>query len=141
MITTTRHEPRSWARLPVLVMVDVFGHHSGAECRQNGNTFAETISQPSKANQPLLSRQIPKSDSSNCSKLELHAPERGGDQMSEETEKWMKLSDVAAEAQMALSTIYYLHNKGRGPKFSRLGRTVRVKRSDFDAWFEENREN
>ena len=56
-------------------------------------------------------------------------------------DEWMRLADVATEAKMALSTIYYLHNKGRGPKFSRLGRTVRVKRSDFDAWFEENREN
>ena len=58
-----------------------------------------------------------------------------------EDDQWMKLSDVAAEAQMAISTVYYLIKKGRGPKFSRLGRTVRVKRSDFDAWFEENREN
>lgn len=56
-------------------------------------------------------------------------------------DEWMRLADVAAESKMALSTIYYLHNKGRGPKFSRLGRTVRVKRSDFDEWFEENRQN
>ena len=61
--------------------------------------------------------------------------------MSEENEKWMKLSDVAAEAQMALSTVYFLTAQGRGPAFSRLGRNIRVKRSDFDEWFEENREN
>jgi len=62
-------------------------------------------------------------------------------EMSDKNEQWMKLSDVAAETQIALSTLYYLIKKDRGPKFSRLGRTVRVKRSDFDAWFEENREN
>jgi len=61
--------------------------------------------------------------------------------MSEENEPWMKLSDVAEESQMALSTVYYLHKHGRGPKFSRLGRSIRVKRSDFNEWFETNREN
>lgn len=48
---------------------------------------------------------------------------------------------VAAEAKKALSTTYYLHNEGRGPKFSRLERTVRVKSGDFDSWFEENHED
>jgi predicted DNA-binding transcriptional regulator AlpA len=58
-----------------------------------------------------------------------------------EQEQWMKLSDVADEARLALSTVYYLHKEGKGPKFSRLGRNIRVKRSDFDEWFESNREN
>ena len=57
-----------------------------------------------------------------------------------EQEQWMKLSDVADEARLALSTVYYLHKVGRGPKFSRLGRSVRVTRSDFNEWFEANRE-
>lgn len=63
-----------------------------------------------------------------------------GEGMSEQ-EQWMKLSDVADEARLALSTVYYLHKEGKGPKFSRLGRNIRVKRSDFDEWFESNREN
>lgn len=109
--------------------------------RRNGSTFSETIQTVPEPNQRRLSRQLPQSSSSNCSKLELHAPEREGDEMSEENEKWMKLSDVAAEAQMALSTVYYLHKTGKGPNFSRLGRNIRVKRSDFDEWFESNREN
>lgn len=58
-----------------------------------------------------------------------------------EQEQWMKLSDVAGESGLALSTIYFLHKDGRGPKYSRFGRNIRVKRSDFDAWFEENRGN
>ena len=58
-----------------------------------------------------------------------------------EQEQWMKLSDVAEAASLALSTVYYLHKEGKGPKFSRLGRNIRVKRSDFDEWFESNREN
>lgn len=103
------------------------------------SSFLETTLSQEKANQGLLTRQIQKSDFSNCSKLDVHAHTREGEEMSAKDE-WMRLADVAAESKMALSTIYYLHNKGRGPKFSRLGRTVRVKRSDFDAWFEENRE-
>ena len=58
-----------------------------------------------------------------------------------EQEKWMTLSDVAEASSLARSTVYYLHKEGKGPKFSRLGRNIRVKRSDFDAWFEANREN
>ena len=58
-----------------------------------------------------------------------------------ENEPWMKLSDVADEARLALSTVYYLHKEGKGPKFSRLGRNVRIKRSDFNEWFEQNRPN
>lgn len=56
-------------------------------------------------------------------------------------EKWMTLSDVAEASSLALSTVYYLHAHGRGPKYSRLGRSVRVTRSDFNEWFEANREN
>jgi predicted DNA-binding transcriptional regulator AlpA len=55
-------------------------------------------------------------------------------------EEWMRLTDVAAESKIALSSIYFLIKTDRGPKFSRLGRNIRVKRSDFDEWFEENRD-
>ena len=55
-------------------------------------------------------------------------------------EPWMKLSEVAQESGLALSTIYFFHKEGRGPKYSRFGRNVRVKRSDFNEWFEQNRE-
>ena len=104
------------------------------------DTFLETKICVLQRMQGPLTGQIQKSDFSNCSKLESHAQTREGEEMSGKDE-WMRLADVAAESKMALSTIYYLHNKGRGPKFSRLGRTVRVKRSDFDEWFESNRQN
>ena len=61
--------------------------------------------------------------------------------MSDKNEKWMKLRDIDAETQIALSTLDYLIKKDRGSKFSPLGRTVRLTRSDFDAWFEDDREN
>jgi predicted DNA-binding transcriptional regulator AlpA len=109
-------------------------------CGNFVDTFLETKIRILQRMQGPLTRPIQKSGFSNCSKLEGHAQTVEGEEMSGKDE-WMRLADVAAESKMALSTIYYLHNKGRGPKFSRLGRTVRVKRSDFDAWFEENREN
>ena len=61
--------------------------------------------------------------------------------MSDENDPWMKLSDVAQASGLAPSTVYYLIKTGGGPRFSRLGRNIRVKRSDFDEWFESNREN
>lgn len=87
-----------------------------------------------------LSRQNELSSSSNCFKLEEQKKATEGEGMSEQ-EQWMKLSDVAEASSLALSTVYYLHKEGKGPKFSRLGRNIRVKRSDFDEWFEANREN
>lgn len=52
-------------------------------------------------------------------------------------EALMKLSDVAAEAQLPIRTVYYLHQSGRGPKTVRLGRHLRVRRSDFESWIEQ----
>ena len=46
----------------------------------------------------------------------------------------MKLSDVAAEAQLPIRTVYYLHQSGKGPKTVHLGRHLRVRRSDFESW-------
>lgn len=46
----------------------------------------------------------------------------------------MKLSDVAEEAQLPVRTVYYLHQSGNGPKTVRLGRHLRVRRSDFESW-------
>lgn len=48
----------------------------------------------------------------------------------------MKMSDVAAEAQLPIRTVYYLHQSGNGPKTVRLGRHLRVRRSDFESWIE-----
>ncbi len=112
--------------------------------RKDRSTFfslAETFSQAGKRKRSRLAGQSQKSGSSNCLKLEEQTKTTEGEQMSEEHEPWMKLSDVADASGLALSTIYYLHKTGKGPRFSRLGRNIRVKRSDFDEWFESNRDN
>ena len=59
--------------------------------------------------------------------------------MSQNEEVWMSLGDVASEAQLPLSTIYYLHKRGKGPKTAQIGRHLRVLRQDFIDWFEDNR--
>jgi predicted DNA-binding transcriptional regulator AlpA len=106
-----------------------------------GDTFLETKISLLQRMQGPLSRQIRNRTFLTVRNwMYTHTPVKEKE-MSDKNEQWMKLSDVAAETQIALSTLYYLIKKDRGPKFSRLGRTVRVKRSDFDAWFEENREN
>ena len=59
--------------------------------------------------------------------------------MAATNEEWMTLSDVASEARLPLSTVYYLHKRGKGPKTAQIGRHLRVLRNDFIAWFETNR--
>jgi predicted DNA-binding transcriptional regulator AlpA len=53
-------------------------------------------------------------------------------------ETLMKMTDVAAEAQLPIRTVYYLHQSGNGPRTVRLGRHLRVRRSDFDTWLRAN---
>lgn len=53
----------------------------------------------------------------------------------------MKMSDVAAEAQLPIRTVYFLHQSGKGPKTVRLGRHLRVRRSDFESWITDQNES
>jgi predicted DNA-binding transcriptional regulator AlpA len=46
----------------------------------------------------------------------------------------MKMTEVADEAQIPIRTIYYLNQMGRGPKTVSVGRHLRVRRSDYEAW-------
>jgi excisionase family DNA binding protein len=52
----------------------------------------------------------------------------------------MNLSDIAEELGMPLRTVYYLNQKGLGPKCHRVGRTFLVSREDFDAWIDEQKQ-
>lgn len=53
---------------------------------------------------------------------------------------YMNLSDVAHELGMPLRTVYYLNQKGLGPKCHKVGRTFLVSREDFDAWIDEQKQ-
>jgi excisionase family DNA binding protein len=48
----------------------------------------------------------------------------------------MTFEDVARESSLAKSTVYYYYRQGRGPRTIKLGRHLRVRREDFEAWLE-----
>ena len=48
----------------------------------------------------------------------------------------MTFEDIAKEASLAKSTVYYYYRQGNGPKTIKLGRHLRVRREDFEAWLE-----
>ena len=46
----------------------------------------------------------------------------------------MTFTEIAAEVQVPIRTVYYWHQTGIGPKSMTLGRHLRVRRSDFNDW-------
>ena len=46
----------------------------------------------------------------------------------------MTFMDVATEAKLPIRTVYYLNQMGRGPKTVSVGRHLRVRRGDYEAW-------
>jgi hypothetical protein len=46
----------------------------------------------------------------------------------------MSFADVAREANLPLSTVYYLHRIDEGPIVTQLGRHLRVTREEFESW-------
>jgi len=54
-------------------------------------------------------------------------------------EEWMRLTEVAAESNLTPDTVCFLIQTNMGPMFYRRGRNRRVKRDDFDEWFESDR--
>jgi hypothetical protein len=107
-------------------------------CGENGSNFSETIQTVPKPNQGPLSRQIQKSSSSNCSKLVEPIFQHQKEHNMSEGEL-MSFVDVSKEANLPLSTVYYLHRKGKGPETVKIGRHLRVTRNDFDLWLDRNR--
>lgn len=46
--------------------------------------------------------------------------------------------ELAAYLGVALATVYAMNHKGSGPRRIRVGRHVRYRKSDVDAWLEKN---
>jgi len=51
--------------------------------------------------------------------------------------EWLSLEDIAEELGVPLRTLYAQRSRGVGPRGYRLGKHVRVKRRDLDAWLEQ----
>lgn len=46
----------------------------------------------------------------------------------------LTLSELAAALAVSVQTLYDLRSKGRGPRGFRIGRELRFRRSEVDAW-------
>ncbi len=52
----------------------------------------------------------------------------------EPVEPVLTLSELAAAMAVSVQTLYDLRSKGRGPRGFRVGRELRFRRSEIDAW-------
>jgi excisionase family DNA binding protein len=50
------------------------------------------------------------------------------------TDEWLSLEQIADELQVPLRTLYAQRSKGGGVPGYRIGKHVRVRRSELDAW-------
>lgn len=51
-----------------------------------------------------------------------------------EAAEWLSPAEICHELQIPLQTFYQWRAKGIGPHAYRIGRHLRVSRTDFDAW-------
>lgn len=57
-------------------------------------------------------------------------------QMRNESKEWQSPEEVAEEFGIPVGTVYAWRYKGTGPRGYKIGRHVRYKRADLDAWLE-----
>ncbi len=51
--------------------------------------------------------------------------------------EWLSLEQIADELGLPLRTLYARRSRGDGPRGYRIGKHVRVKRSDLETWLEQ----
>lgn len=51
--------------------------------------------------------------------------------------EWLTLDEIAGELGVPVRTVYAWRTKGLAPRGYRIGKHVRVKRTDLDAWLEQ----
>jgi excisionase family DNA binding protein len=49
-------------------------------------------------------------------------------------DRLMTIDEVAAYTQLSKNTLYKMRSKGHGPRAARLGKHLRYRRTDVDAW-------
>jgi excisionase family DNA binding protein len=55
----------------------------------------------------------------------------------QEQPKWLSPEGLAAELGVPVKTVYVWNSKGTGPRAAHMGRHVRYRRADVDAWVNE----
>jgi hypothetical protein len=48
--------------------------------------------------------------------------------------QWMTLADIAGDLFIPLGSVYAMRAKGTGPTGYKIGKHVRVRRRDYEAW-------
>jgi predicted DNA-binding transcriptional regulator AlpA len=84
-------------------------------------------------NSPLRDR-IHELDFSNCFKLVEQAKSSAIKEIHMSEDELMSFIDIAKAANIPLSSVYYFNAKGVGPATVKIGRHLRVRRSDYEAW-------
>ncbi len=56
----------------------------------------------------------------------------------EDRREWLSLEDISEELGVPLRTLYAQRSRGIGPRGYKLGKHVRVRRADLDAWLEQH---
>jgi excisionase family DNA binding protein len=54
------------------------------------------------------------------------------------TDPLLSPAQLSAYAGVPLATIYQMNSRGTGPRRIRVGKHVRYRKSDVDAWLEQN---
>jgi len=54
---------------------------------------------------------------------------------------WQSPENLAAELDVPIATVYRWRTEGKGPVGHRIGRHVRYRRSDVEAWLRSQRDN
>lgn len=49
--------------------------------------------------------------------------------------EWLGVQDLAAETAVPPATVYYWNHTGTGPPYIRIGKHVRYRRRDVEAWY------
>lgn len=52
------------------------------------------------------------------------------------TDQWLSLEEIADELGVPVRTIYAWRTRSLGPRGYKIGKHIRVKRADLDAWLE-----
>lgn len=50
--------------------------------------------------------------------------------------EWMSPADLAAEFGIPIASVYQWNSRGTGPRAAHIGRHVRYRRADVEAWTE-----
>ncbi len=55
-------------------------------------------------------------------------------------DEWLSLQQIAGEIGVPLASLYNQRSRGVGPRGYRIGRHIRVRRSDLNEWLEKQRD-